>query len=92
MISSTGSYFYPTGDASLNYSPITINFTGGTFAAGAYFTLNLSNTKQPQNANTNNYLKRYWSVGLIGMTFPVYSVSAQYVDSDVVGRADSLSN
>ena len=84
-------YLYPVGDAGPNYSPITLNFTAGTYAAGAYAGVNVTNTKHPNNANVSNYLNRYWSVATTGITAPTYSVSAVYVPADVVGTEANIS-
>lgn len=92
LMTANGSYVYPVGDASgPNYSPITLTFTAGTYAAGAYAGINLDNVKDPNNANQTNYLNRYWSVTTSGITAPAYSISATYVPGDVVGTEANIS-
>ncbi len=76
LLSGTGSFLFPVGDNSSNYSPITLNFTGGSFAGGAYAGIKVTNAKHPQNANTTNYLNRYWSIATSGITSPAYQVTA----------------
>ena len=85
MLSGPGSFTFPVGDAvGPNYTPITINFTAGTYSS-AYASVNLTKAKQPNNANISNYLNRYWNINTSGITSPSYSVSATYVPADVVG-------
>ena len=84
------SFQYPIGDGT-NYTPITLNFTSGSFNAGAYAGTNVVAAKHPSNANTTNYLNRYWNVGIANMTSPVYAVtSAQYVTGDVTGTESAI--
>jgi len=91
QFSTTGSFLFPTGDNSPVYSPVTLNFTGGTFAGGAYAGIKVTNTKHPQNANTTNFLNRYWSIATSGITSPVYQVTgASYAASDVTGTEGSM--
>ncbi len=92
IMTGTGSFTYPVGDgAGPNYSPITLNFTSGTFGGGAYAAVNLRNVKHPNNANAGNYINRYWSVTTSGITAPAYNASATYVLSDVVGTEANIS-
>jgi hypothetical protein len=84
-----GAFLFPVGDA-VNYSPISLDFTGSVYGANAYASPVVHNVKQPNNANVNNYLKRYWSVDLQNITAALYSVTAQYVPSDVFGSENLL--
>ena len=91
QLSATGSFLFPVGDNSPIYSPITLNFTGGTFAGGAYAGIKVTKAKHPQNANTTNYLNRYWSVATSAITSPVYKVTAaSYAAGDVTGTEASM--
>jgi len=89
-----GSFTFPVGDAA-NYTPITINMTApvaGDYAAGAYAGVTVTNSIDPHNANSNDYLARYWHIALSGITTPTYTItSAQYVVGDVVGTEANLS-
>lgn len=87
----TGAFTFPIGDNIPNYTPLTLTFTGGSFGSGAYGGVSVTNVKHPQNANTTNYLKRYWSVATSGVTSPVYSISSTYVTGDVTGTEASMS-
>lgn len=86
-----GSFLFPIGDNAGNYSPITLNFTSGSFGSGAYASVNVTDAKHPQNASTTNYITRYWAVNTSGITSPVYNVTATYSTSDVSGTEASIS-
>ena len=74
----TGSFVYPVGDAT-HYTPITLDVSGG-FGPGAELSVNLKPIKEIHNANTTNYLNRYWQVIASNITSPVYAAtSASYV-------------
>ncbi len=89
---SAGSYLFPIGDktSTLEYSPITLNFTGGSFSS-AYAGVNVVDAKHPNNANTTEYTTRYWNLNTSGITSPVYNVDAVYTDADVVGTEANIS-
>ncbi len=91
QFSATGSYLFPIGDNTPTYSPITLNITSGSFAGGADAAVNVTKAKHPQNASTTNYLNRYWSVNLSGITSPAYTATATYVVGDVAGTEASIS-
>ena len=44
-------------------------------------------TIHPENANTTNYLNRYWTVTTSGITDPSYGLTAKYLQSDVTGSS-----
>jgi len=88
MINANGSFTFPIGDVTngADYSPVTLNFTAGTYAPGAYVAVNVTNAKHPQNQSPTNYLKRYWTVSQSGITSFTCNVTGTYVySSDVVG-------
>jgi hypothetical protein len=63
--SSTGSFTYPVGDADApaEYSPVTANFTGGTFPSGNYLGVRLKNSPDPDPLiATGDFLNRYWEL------------------------------
>ncbi|MDP2209798.1 MAG: T9SS type A sorting domain-containing protein [Bacteroidota bacterium] len=83
-----GSFTYPVGDAS-NYSPVTLNFTSGTFSS-AYAGVKLANAKHSQNTSANDYLNRYWTVTSSGITDFSCNSTFNYVQSDVVNTESNL--
>jgi len=92
-MNTTGSYTYPVGDNAGNYTPISLNIIGGGFTPGAYVGVNVANTMQPNNANTTDYLNRYWNIVTSGISSPLYAVTnATYVPSDVTGSEADISS
>ena len=92
LLNANGSYTYPIGDASgPNYTPITVNFSAGTYGGGAYTGANVKVIKHPNNANLTDYLNRYWSIATSGITTPTYTAAATYVPADVVGTEANIS-
>jgi len=89
MFSATGSFTYPVGDAS-NYTPVTLNFTGGTFDGTTYADVNLTASDHPKrNTESANYLKRYWTIGS-NVTSPAATITLNYVQTDVEGVEDNF--
>ncbi len=85
---STGSFLFPVGDGT-NYSPITLNFTSGSFSSGSA-SVSVNNTKHPNNNSASHFLSRYWSVSSSGITGFSCNVSAQYADADISGTETLL--
>jgi len=86
----TGSFTWPVGDATFTaeYSPVTLTFSGGTFGAGNYAGIKLTNAGYPEL--TGSYLNRYWALSLSGITTPTFSALFQYLPADVVGTESQL--
>lgn len=60
------------------YTPATVNFTGGDFAT-AYMTLSVNDSKHPEMLATTDYLSRYWRLTSTGITGDAaYSFSGKY--------------
>ncbi len=81
MITGNGSFTFPIGDntnGAYYYSPITLNFTQGIYAAGAYVGVNVTNAVHPQNLNSANYFKRYWTVSQTGISAFLCNVTATF--------------
>lgn len=93
IISANGSYLFPIGDNSVSsdYSPVTLNFTAGTYAPGAWVGVRVTDAKHPQNSSASNYLTRYWTVSQSGVSSFSYNFQGTYPWSDVVGQ-ESLQN
>ncbi len=90
--SSAGSFTYPVGDHTeiAEYSPVTLEFTGGTFGSGNYAGVNLVNAKYPADPNTMNYLKRYWTLNSTGITGFSCNALFLYVPADVTGTEGQI--
>ena len=91
-ITSTGSFTFPVGDdiGTFEFSPITLNFTSGTFGSGALAGVNLSDVKHPSNTSTTDFLTRYWTVTQSNISSFSCSVSSTYVDADINGTETNL--
>jgi hypothetical protein len=89
----TGSFLFPVGDntSTPEYSPVTLNFTSGTFATGNYAGVNLINAKYPTDPNFGSYLKRYWNVSQSGITGFSCGATFQYTVADVIGTENQIS-
>ncbi|MEI7485355.1 MAG: T9SS type A sorting domain-containing protein [Ignavibacteriota bacterium] len=87
----TGSFTFPVGDntGTAEYSPVTLNFTSGTFAS-AYAGVNLVNSKYGSNSSLSHYLNRYWTVTPSGISSFSCNVTLQYVPADVVGTEANI--
>jgi hypothetical protein len=92
LVSAIGTFTFPVGDntATAEYSPVSLNFIAGTFAAGAFAGLNLVNAKFDDPAITGSYLNRYWNITQTGITGFVCDVVLQYEATDVVGLESDL--
>lgn len=91
-----GAFTYPLGDntGTAEYSPATLNFTSGTFAAGAQACATVTNAAHPNvdAANYPTYLTRYWTVTQTGISSFSANTSFTYMNADVVvgsGQSES---
>ena len=89
-ITGYGSFTIPLDDGSGNPLPVIINLTSGSVGSGAYFEVLMEAGSHPNNANTNNYLERYWTINTIGITNPVYDITLTYASTDVVGSESNI--
>lgn len=88
----TGSFTYPVGDdvSTFEFSPVTLNFTSGSFGSGALAGVNLSNVKHPSNASGTHFLSRHWTVSQTNITSFSCNASFTYVDADINGTESNL--
>lgn len=86
------SFVFPVGDNtfSVEYSPVTLNITAGTFAPGAYIGLNLVNGTYNDPSVTGSYLNRYWNISQSGITAFTCDAMFQYTAADVVGTESAI--
>jgi len=84
--SNIGSFTAPLAEniGTLEYSPITINFTKGTFSNGV-ITLSVTDAKHNSTSLTAN-LSRYWSVSQTGISNFSCLLTGQYKDADITGK------
>jgi len=89
----TGSFTYPVGDndATAEYSPVTTNFTSGTFPGGNYLGVNLKNLPDPDpTIATGDYLNRYWVLDNSNISGYSCNLTFTFTDADVVGTKANL--
>ena len=90
IFTANGSFTFPVGDSSdgsADLSPITLNFTSGSYAAGAYAAVRVTDAKHPQNPSTSNYLTRYWTVAQSGISGFTCTVTGTYnYGPDIIGQ------
>ncbi|MFZ4590981.1 MAG: G8 domain-containing protein [Ignavibacteria bacterium] len=91
VFTGTGSFEFPVGSfgTSLDYSPVTLNFTTGSFSS-AYAGVTLTQGKQPNNSSNTSYLNRYWTISQSGITGFSCGVTLQYLAGDVVGNETDI--
>ncbi len=89
--SGVGSFLYPVGDntGTAEYSPVILNFTGGSFGVGNYASVRLANSAY--SGSSANYLNRYWLLSQSGIASPQYNAMFQYSAADVVGDESTIS-
>jgi hypothetical protein len=92
--SGTGSFTFPVGDndGTAEYSPVTANFTSGTFGSGNFLGVSLKNLPDPDpNISTGDYLNRYWNLNNNGITGSIScNVSFSFLPADVNGLISNL--
>ena len=88
----TGSFTFPIGDntGTAEYSPITLDFTQGTFGTGAYAEVNVTNAKHGSNSSTTDFINRYWTVNQSGISSFSCDVDLVYVDADLNGTEANI--
>lgn len=88
IFTAAGAFTFPVGDrvASADgsqYSPVTVSFTGGTYAS-AYAGVAVNDIKHPSFDATSEYITRYWDVTTSGITAPTaFTANGTYLDVDV---------
>lgn len=89
-INAAGTITFPVGNdiGSLKYSPATLTFTSGSFSS-AFVEMGVSNNADVE-CGGGNYLNRFWSVELSGITSFAGSGIFTYLSGDVVGTESSI--
>ena len=84
-------YNFPVGTGTNEYSPVSVNFTSGSFS-NPTVTARAYNTKHPNYPVTSNHIKRYWNVTVNGISSATagYHVTATYLPGDVVGNTGNI--
>jgi hypothetical protein len=89
VFTAAGSFTFPVGDntGTAEYSPVTLNFTSGTFAS-AYAGVNLVNAAYP--GVSGSYLDRYWNISASGISAYSCNATFNYTENDVIGTESSI--
>lgn len=88
IFTAAGAYTFPVGDRAASadgsqYSPVTVSFTGGTYAS-AYAGVAVNDIKHPNFDATSEYITRYWDVTTFGISAPTaFTANGTYLDVDV---------
>ena len=84
-------YNFPLDDGNGNAIPVIVNLTSGSnFDSGDYIGITTAGSIHPQNANNANFLNRYWTVTINGISNPSYSINANYSAGDIANAATNL--
>ena len=92
QFSGTGTFNFPLGDNTgvAEYSPVSLNFTSGTFAPDNWAGVSLVNAPYP--GSTGSYLNRYWNISSNGITDFNCNAQFNYVfPADLVGDENDIS-
>jgi hypothetical protein len=83
----SGGFVFPLGEETVatEYSPITVSFASGTYAAGAYLTAQVVDNQNPTCTGGTHYLSRYWAFTASGISSYLANVTGQYTDADING-------
>lgn len=84
---SNRSFTYPIGDetGAADYSPVTLNFTSGTFTSGKAC-VNLTNSRHTSlPASITSYINRYWTISQTGISSFSCNATFTYTNGDIVG-------
>ena len=90
LVSSTGTYKFPLTDGSGKTIPVTIELTGGNVGTDAWIQVATTNSKHSNNASSNNYLNRYWTITSNGISNPNYDITVEYTSSDISGTESEI--
>ncbi len=91
--SHTATFTFPIGTSDAvsgsEYSPVTVNFTSGTYTSG-YVGVNVYNQKHPSNGSSTDFLDRYWTITSSGVANYSCDITFQYQDTDVDGTEANI--
>lgn len=90
-IDQVGAIVFPIGDITdgADYSPANITFSSGNFASGAYVEIGVTNQADPV-CGGGNYIRRFWTVEMDGITGFAGNGSFRYTNGDVVGDESEI--
>ena len=92
QFSATGSFTFPIGDSSGDYSPaaFTVN-SAGNLGSSPYIGVRVTDSTHPnQPGGATNFISRYWSASST-LTSPNYDATFTFIAGDVTGFTTSMS-
>ncbi|WP_074780397.1 HYR domain-containing protein [Draconibacterium orientale] len=89
-ISTNGTYSFILADGAGNEIPVEITISATSYSSNASIKVTTTDGKFADNLSSSNYLSRYWTVELTGITYPVYNISADYRPADIVGTESEI--
>ena len=90
IIDANGTYTFNLSDGNGNEIPVEISITADSYASNASIKVTTTDAVLGSNESDTNYLSRYWTVDLAGITNPVYGISADYRPIDIVGTESEI--
>ncbi|WP_163325912.1 PKD-like domain-containing protein, partial [Draconibacterium mangrovi] len=90
IIDANGTYTFNLSDGNGNEIPVEITITADSYASDASIKVTTTDGKFANNESDVNYLSRYWSVDLTGITNPDYTFTADYNASDITGTESEI--
>ncbi|WP_321288847.1 HYR domain-containing protein [uncultured Sunxiuqinia sp.] len=88
--SSLGTYSFPIVSSSGTLIPLDLQIVSGSSTPSSAISISTTESKHPNNANTANYLDRYWNIDVTGITGLTYDVIANYSDNDINGSESEI--
>lgn len=89
-VTGNGTYNFPITDGPGNPIPVSINLNSGTLGTNPYIEVSTFDVKHPNNANSQHYLNRYWTLYVNNIANPSYSVDANYAAGDIVNASANI--
>ncbi|WP_170111412.1 HYR domain-containing protein, partial [Mangrovibacterium marinum] len=89
-IGANGTYTFNLSDGSGNEIPVEITISADSYASDASIKVTTTDGVFEENESDVNYLSRYWTVELTGITTPNYSFTADYRPTDIVGTESEI--
>jgi hypothetical protein len=83
-----GSFLYPIGHN--GYTPVTLNFTSGTYGASATASALVVDSAHYGLSSVTDFTSRYWKMDTSSITSYTADVSAVYLDADVNGTESNM--
>ncbi len=84
-VTANGTFEFPVGDGTNNYSPITAVYTGSSYTA-ANLRVRVNDLTHPNKpADATDYISRYWDVDATGIGGYSNTLTGTYIPGDLTG-------